>query len=167
MIYRIPLGKHYARPWRFAIWWNRQQFGWKVIFTDSCRYDLQNDDQLDTNKLCGVGYFPGFHHKDSARFGWRYNTATGLIELLAYCYVSKERIIKPIATCEIGKVYELELHTGDNLYSLSVWDPEGERFAGYVSVKYSHMKKLQYGLWPYFGGNQEAPREIKIQLDKL
>jgi hypothetical protein len=167
MIFRIPSGKHYARPWRFAIWWNRQQWAWKVKFTDSCRYDLQSPDQLDTNKLCGVGYFPGFHHVDSARFGWRYNTATGLIELLAYCYVDKQRVIKPIANCEIGKEYEIKLYTGDNLYSLSAWDIKGEKFTGYVSVKYSHRKKLQYGLWPFFGGNRKAPHEIKIQLDKL
>jgi hypothetical protein len=167
MIFRIPPGKHYSRPWRLGFWWNRNEFAWKVKFSDSCRYDLQSVDQLDTNKLCGIGYFPGFHHVDSARFGWRYNTGTGLVELLAYCYVNKERLIKPIATCEIGKEYQLKMFVGNGLYSLCVWDQVSETYAGYVTVRYTHRKKLQYGLWPFFGGNRSAPHEIKIELQKL
>lgn len=167
MTFRIPSGKHYARPFRFGLWWNRKQFTWKVTFTESCRYDLGTVDQLDTNKLCGVGYFPGFHHVDSARFGWRYNTSTSLIELLAYCYVNKERIIKPIAACEIDKEYELRLYVGNGLYSLYATNPVTNAYAGYVTVRYTHRKKIQYGLWPYFGGNQKAPQEIKIELSRL
>lgn len=167
MTFLIPSDKHYAQPWCLGIWWNRTQFTWKVKFTDSCRYDLQTDDQLDTNKLCGIGYFPGCHHVDSARFGWRYNTTTGLIELLAYCYVDKQRIIKPLAACEIGKEYILKLYVGNNLYSLCVLDPVTNAYAGYVTVRYTHRKRLQYGLWPYFGGNRQAPHEIQIQLTSL
>lgn len=167
MIFRIPTGKHYARPWRLGVWFNRKLFSWKVKFTDSCRYDLRSNDQLDTNKLCGVGFFPGFHHVDSARFGWRYNTATGLIELLAYCYVDKQRIIKPLTSCEIGKDYELKLWASDNIYSFSVWDGDKKSFFGYVTVTYAHRKRLQYGLWPYFGGNRQAPHDMKFQFDTL
>lgn len=167
MIFRIPSGAHYSRPWRLGIWWNRKSFAWRVTFTDSCRYDLQSDDQLDTNKLCGVGYFPGFHHVDSARFGWRYNITTGLIDLIAYCYVDKQRIIKPLASCEIGKEYNLKLYVGDCLYSLCVLDPVTNAYDGYVTVRYTHHKCLQYGLWPYFGGNQTAPHAISIEFNKL
>jgi hypothetical protein len=167
MTFLISSGKHYAQPWCLGIWWNRKSFAWRVTFTDSCRYDLQSDDQLDTNKLCGVGYFPGFHHVDSARFGWRYNITTGLVDLIAYCYVDKQRIIKPIASCEIGKEYILKMYSGNNLYSLCVLDPVTNAYAGYVTVRYTHKKKLQYGLLPFFGGNRRAPHEIKIQLTSL
>src|SRR5437870_4570444 len=161
MTFRIPKGWHYALPFFTWLWWNKKVFTWRVTFTDSCRYDLGDNDQLDTNKLCGIGYFPDFHHVDSARFGWRYNTGTGLIELLAYCYVNKQRIIKPIAACEIGKEYLLKLYAGNNLYSLCVLDPVTNAYAGYVTVRYTHKKKLQYGLLPFFGGNRRAPHEIK------
>lgn len=66
MTFRIPAGKHRARPLRFGFWWRKNSFAWLVKFTDSCRYDLQNVDHGDTNKLIGFGYLPG-HHKDSAR----------------------------------------------------------------------------------------------------
>lgn len=167
MTFHIPKSWHYAVPFFTWFWWNKKKLTRLVMFTDSCRYDLQSDDQLDTNKLFGVGYFHGFHHVDSARFGWRYNKDINLIEILAYCYVNKERIIKPICACEIGKEYELKLHTGDKLYSFSIWDHEEEKYLGYVSVRYMHSKKFQYGLLPYFGGSRRAPHSMKIQLKRI
>jgi len=167
MIFRIPSSKHYARPWRLGFWWNRRSFTWWVKFNESCRYDLQSDDQLDTNKLCGVGYLFGGHHIDSTRFGWRYNKEADVVELMVYCYVNKERIIKPLATCDINKGYELKLHTSDGIYSFSVSEVGRNTYAGYATVRYKHRKNLQYGLWPYFGGNQKAPHEITIQLSEL
>jgi hypothetical protein len=170
MIFRIPSGKHYARPRRFGIYWNRKSFSWKVKFTDSCRYDLRSGDQLDTNKLCGIGYFPGFHHIDSARFGWRYNIETGLIELMAYCYVNKQRIIKPLASCEIGKEYHISLKKISIIYLFDCAVSEGGVYLksiGSTDVPYYHKKKLGYRLPVYFGGNHVAPHEIKIELEKL
>jgi hypothetical protein len=167
MIFRIPSGKHYARPWRFGLWWNRQQWTWKVKFTDSCQYELGTVDQLDTNKLCGVGYFPGFHHVDSARFGWRYWPNTGYIELIAYCYIGGKRVIENIEFCEVGKLYELQLSVTEQDYVFNVIDPVFGKPVGGITIEHGHKKKLGYGLWPYFGGNQVAPQEIKIELIKL
>jgi hypothetical protein len=164
MIFRIPRGKHRARPFRLGIYLDKNTFSWRVKFTDSCRYDLGNDDQGDTNKLCGVGYLPG-RHKDSARFGWRYRMDKGLVELLAYCYVNKQRVINPIAFCEIGKTYYIELAKLSTMYYFSCF--EDYRLIGEAEVPYYHNKKLGYRLGPFFGGNQVAPLEIKIELRKL
>lgn len=166
MTFYIPKRWHYALPFFTWFWWNKKVFICQVKFSDSCRYDLQSDDQLDTNKLFGVGYFPGFHHVDSARFGWRYVKETDRIELLAYCYVNKERIIKPLASCEIGKTFELRVYTGDGIYSMGVWDASTTRYIGYVTAPYTHKKKLQYLLLPFFGGNRKAPHSMKIKLSK-
>jgi len=163
MQFRIPSGKHYSRPWCLDFWYNRKSFTWKVRFTESCRYDLKSDDQYDTNKLCGVGYFPGFHHVDSARFGWRYWPSTGWIELIAYCYVDKGRIIKNLAFCEIGKEYHLQLNCAEHNYIFNVIDPVFDKPIGGITVSHA-PKKLGYGLYPYFGGNRTAPHEIKIEL---
>jgi len=72
VIYKIEKYDHHSSPIRLGFWWGRDRFRWAVTFTESCRYDLKTADQLDVNKLCGIGYLPG-HHKESARFGWRYN----------------------------------------------------------------------------------------------
>jgi hypothetical protein len=165
MIFRIPAGKHRSRPWRCGIYWRKSSFAWVVKFDESCRYDLGNDDQHDTNKLVGVGYLP-HHHKDSARFGWRYVPTLGQIELLAYCYVAGQRIIQPLCMCEIGKEYEVKLMTHYYTYIFRVHNPERERIANW-SVGFSHKRKLGYRLGLYFGGNRVAPHEMKIQLQKL
>lgn len=166
MTFRIPAGKHRSRPFCFGIWWRRTSFSWVVKFGESCKYDLQNDDQFDTNKLIGVGYLP-HHHKNSARFGWRYWTERKEIELSAYCYVNGRRVIQHICFCEIGKEYHLEFNVLKNWYQFFVYHNGELHHFGSTAVRHNHNKKLQYGLWPYFGGNQVAPHQIKIELKRL
>lgn len=165
MNFRIPRGKHRAWPIRFGFWWNKTSFTWLVKFYESCRYDLGNDDQYDTNKLIGIGYLPG-HHKDSARFGWRYWTERKEIELSAYCYVNGRRDIRHVCFCEIGKEYRLRLQVLATCYYFDAYEPTAIKAAGIITVEHFHEKKLKYRLGPYFGGNQVAPHEMKIQIYK-
>lgn len=166
MTFRIPRGKHRARPWRFNFWWRKSSFAWAVKFTESCRYDLGNNDQGDTNKLVGIGYLPG-HHKDSARFGWRYRANLKSVELLAYCYVNGRREIKGICLCEIGKGYRIRLQVLAGSYSFDAYEPNPVKESGMVTVQYYHKRKFKYRLGTYFGGNQKAPHEMKIEIKKV
>jgi hypothetical protein len=167
MIFRIPAGKHRARPFRFGFWWRRTSFAWVVKFDESCRYDLQSDDQFDTNKLVGVGYLPG-HHKESARFGWRYWTERGEIELSAYCYINGQRVIKHVGFCEIGKTYRIELRISTDAYYFACDEKDGfyYRTNGEAIITHGHRKRFSYRLGVFFGGNRTAPHEIKIDLSK-
>ena len=166
MIFRIPSGKHRARPLRFGIWWRKNSFTWVVKFTDNCRYDLGNEDQFDTNKLCGIGYLPGHHH-ESARFGWRYWPERGWVELSAYCYVKGQRMIKNIAFCEIGKEYRIRLQVLATSYYFDIYEPDQVKAAGITTIEHFHSKKFKYRLGVFFGGNRPAPKEIKIELSKI
>ncbi len=166
MTFRIPAGRHRARPWRFRFWWRKNSFAWLVKFTDSCRYDLGNTDQYDINKLCGIGYLPG-HHKDSARFGWRYWADRKQIELWAYCYVNGRREIKQLCFCEIGKEYRLRLQVLALSYYFDVYEPSSVTAAGIVTIEHNHSKKFKYRLGAYFGGNQVSPRDMEIELTKV
>lgn len=166
MIFRIPRGKHRARPLRFGFWFNRKSFSWTVKFTESCRYDLGNDDQFDTNKLIGIGYLPG-HHKESARFGWRYWTERKEIELSAYCYVNGRREIKHIGFCKIGIRYHIELTTLEKWYQFFLFEQGALVHFGNAAVQYYHNKKFKYRLGVYFGGNRKAPHEMKIEIKKV
>jgi hypothetical protein len=166
MTFRIPAGKHYARPWHFSLWWNRSHFSWVVKFDESCRYDLGNEDQFDTNKLVGIGFLP-HHHKNSARFGWRYWTERKEIELSAYCYVNGRRVIQHICFCEIGKEYMLMLNATSICYHLHAYERNSTTALGMVTIGHSHDRKLAYRLGCYFGGNQVAPHDVIIELKKL
>lgn len=165
MIFRIPAGHHRARPLRFGLWWRRSSFAWVVKFTDSCRYDLGNEDQFDTNKLVGIGYLPG-HHKDSARFGWRYDIDKGQIEIMAYCYVKGKRVIQSICFCEIGKEYVLQLKVLATCYYLDVHRLGEMPILGHAWIDQYHNKQLKYQLGSFFGGNQPAPHLMTIELKR-
>lgn len=179
MTFRIPKGKHRVRPLRFGLWWNRNHFKWSVLFTESCRYDLKTDDQFDTNKLVGVGYLRGwfrpakaswwklwaYHHKDSARFGWRYWTDRGEVELSAYCYVNGRRVIQHIGFCEVNKWYNIRLRVTHRSYLFELEEVTGKSI-GVAVTQHNHSKKLQYRLGLYFGGNATAPTEMHIKIEK-
>lgn len=165
MTFLISAGLHRALPLCFGFWWRRNSFTWVVKFTDSCRYDLGSDDQFDINKLVGIGYLPG-HHKDSARFGWRYDTAKGQIEILTYCYVKGTRKIQPLCFCEIGKGYVLRLKILMNSYYLEVLERGEMPVIGYAWIDHNHNKQFKYRLGTYFGGNQVAPHKMTIELKR-
>lgn len=163
MIFRIKKGSHYSRPLRIGVWFSRRQFAWKVNFNESCRYNFGNEDQFDTNKLVGIGYLPG-HHIDSARFGWRYDTEKGMIELSAYCYLSGRRIIKTVGYCKIGQEYNIDLYVSEWAYYFSL--VEADVTIGETEIVHAHNKRLKYRLGPYFGGNKKTPHDITIELSK-
>lgn len=165
MIYKILKNWHYSIPPRLGVWRNRSRFSWHVKFTDSCRYDLRTEDQLDINKLVGIGYLPGGHHKNSARFGWQYDIDKGQIELLAYCYYNGIRSIRKLCYCEIGKAYTINLLITSTAYLFNVTIRGDDVPLGETSVLKTHSHKLQYLLNPYFGGNLVAPHCIKIELE--
>lgn len=165
MIFRIPVGRHRALPLRFGFWWRRNSFAWVVKFTDSCRYDLGNEDQFDTNKLVGIGYLPG-HHKDSARFGWRYDVAKGQVELSAYCYLNGRREIRHICYCDIGARYRLELSTLASWYQFFVFKPGSLNLIARASIQHNHGKRFKYRLGVYFGGQAKAQHEMTIELKR-
>lgn len=165
MTFRIPTGRHRALPIRFGLFWNRHSFNWKVTFTESCRYDLGMPDQLDVNKLVGIGYFPG-HHTHSTRFGWRYWIGTDSIELLAYCYVNGDRITKHIGYCTIGVEYRIGLLIAHGHYLFTLDDANGNPISD-TDVQHGNKGRLQYRLGIFFGGSKVAPREMRIKLENL
>jgi hypothetical protein len=184
MIFHINKGRHRARPFRFGIWWNRKAFARKVVFANNCRYELPGDDQLDTNKIFGVGYlaWPRIMYKKrwwtfnrtlvpmhriySARFGWRYLPQSGKMELLAYCYDKGKRIVEGVAPCDVGQLYRLHLNITANEYRFTVIDSHG-KILGQTIIAKRHGKKLQYRLGLFFGGNRTAPQQMTILIEKV
>lgn len=166
MIFRIPQGKHRSRPWRLGLWWNNPVFSWIAKFDASAIYDLGTDDQLDTNKLIGIGYLP-HHHTNSARFGWRFLPDKNCIELSAYCYIDGRRVTESISIAEMGRLYRLQLNVTRLAYVFDVYNLDHGLPVGGCAIPRRHKKKLQYGLWPWFGGNEVAPQEITIEIKKV
>jgi len=146
-----------------GLWVDKKRISYRVVFDSNCRYDLGNNNQLDINKLFGIGFLWS-HHTDSARFGWRYNNDTKKFELFTYCYVSGKRTweyitsVEPNVSCELT----IDLHFGSYFFTIKRGSNIFQK-----EVKHFHTKKIAYPLAPYFGGDEKAPHTMNIYLYKL
>jgi hypothetical protein len=134
----IKKGKH-SPFWRFPrLYIKPKGIRIYVIFTESCKYTLNSEDQLDWNKM--AGFSRGKHHTDSLRLVWRWNPSIQKIEVGEYRYKNGERISSVIKTVDLYTTYKftLMLHEGNYPW----WG---------------------YKLFPYFGGNNPAPHDIHFQ----
>jgi hypothetical protein len=157
---------------------------YEVTFTPTCRYILNEKDQLDVNKLFGIGYFSNpfykkqitifgkkinipfvkhLPHINSVRFGWRYCPSTDLIEILSYWYKNGVRNIGHIYYVPIGKKFKYVLEIDTYSHMLTIEDCLEEK------VYSRHLIDLRgsdigYLLRPYFGGNTKAPHDIWITM---
>lgn len=165
--YTIPAGKHrstYSPKFHFG----KKRIVANVIFTESCRYNLGTPDQKDWNKLFGLSF--GLDpHKNSARWSWRYNADSGLIELSPYCYLDSTRIMADdqarIISIPIGEQTELTI-TLDPAQYFFLYRKNIEM----KPVLFTHLfygKQPGWGLIlnPYFGGNKAAQHKIEILMD--
>jgi hypothetical protein len=139
-----------------------------LYFNESVIYNLNNEDQMDINKLFGISF--GLHHKNSARFGWRWNLEKKKIEILAYIYVDGVRVNEwdvntLITDLDPYEVCEMEILKENNNYIFNVFS-ESKRKKFKKTLKCGKGRFWGYYLFPYFGGNQVAPHDIEINFIK-
>ncbi|MFD2515675.1 hypothetical protein ACFSRY_17515 [Pontibacter locisalis] len=144
--------------------------GFKKLSTSLIRFEATFDssavyttvdpaNQADINKLYGLSDCSTQHHTNSARFGWRWYNSR--LEIHAYTYFNKQRSSELITTVELNKPYLYQLRLEDNEYVFILND-----------VKVSKPRNCSgpgegYQLYPYFGGDEVAPHNIKIYLKEL
>ena len=140
----------------------------RVYFFPSCTYRLsENYDQV--NKL--YGFSEGFHHWNSARIGWRCVDGEN-IELLAYCYINGQRVIKPMIKCKPETWVFCNIQNKNSKYVFKALTPNNQSIT--VSVDkdkkfsvYNLFKLFMYKLYPYFGGKIAAPHDMSLYIIKL
>ena len=158
MIHTIHKGTH--KPLRMPKLCTSKDIRFRVRFNETARYDIGFLDQEDWNKLFGIGYFP-HHQLDSVRVAWRYNIVTDKIELGAYWYNSGVRFDRYMTSIDIGEDVLIGLHRRS----------EGHHYImmGSICLKHVQVSSDHIGFWllPYFGGNQTAPHDIKIEMRRV
>ena len=132
-------------------------FGWNIEFDSSAIYKTVDSlNQLDINKLIGWSDCGSNHMDNSIRFGWRWLNDS--LEIHWFKHELGEfsfDLIKRV-TLEESHYYELTISTWD--YKLSV---DGT----YVHVPRNCPREYRrYQLYPYFGGQEPAPHDIKISI---
>ena len=159
----IPKGKHRGRPVRPRVYWKRKRLCHWVQFDFSCRYELPENDGRDYNKLFGLAWWPGTH-TSSARFGWRWNNDKKKIELCAYLYEKGNRKVIPLCHVKLTYGYELSIKIEDGGIRFRVIQLNNMFQAADVWILFNGVTKFSYGLGVYFGGNRQAPHNMKIYM---
>jgi len=159
----IDKGNHYPFfPLSLPKWVNKNNITTmkrEIMFTESCLYDLKDEDQGDVNKL--FGFSIGFHHKTSFRFGWRADLKTSTIEIVAYEYHDNLRqTTMPICRIDINKYYKFRIVYIPNLQRTYYEVRDVKEFTNEFNLKKKYG--LGYTLGLYFGGNEKAPQKIVV-----
>ena len=157
--YTISKGEHSSSGSSFKRL-NTQKVRFEVTFDKSAIYTTTDpSNQADINKLYGLSDCGNQHHVNSARFGWRwYNNQ---LELHAYTYLAQARKSEYITSIPLDKaaLCELTLDNGKYIFNVNgvqVTLPRG-----------CNGKMDAYQLYPYFGGDEVAPHDIKIYIKEL
>lgn len=161
MIFKIKKGRHYSNGFIHKLmnfFHNNDRMSYFCTFNDSAIYTDTTQDKYDVNKL--FGFSIGQHHINSYRFGW--NVLDNQIHIYAYSYINAKRVIQEICVIEKDKTYKFIIKVKDGKAVFTVID-------GNYNLKQAIQPALKnrhfgYQLWPYFGGNKTAPKDIFIEL---
>lgn len=136
-------------------------------FTESCKYNLYDEDQLDWNKLYGVSFGLFGIHKNSVRFVWRYDLYFNAMNIGAYWYIDGVRNFKELCSLSLNKQYNFKLTFLDNKVIFTILD-EYIAIGKYIlEMDANVINKNKYECGIYFGGNRRAPQRIEIVEHKI
>ena len=168
---KIRKGRHYPGLFPFSIpcpvWVKRNKIysrSAEFMFTDSCMFDLYDEDQWDVNKL--FGFSIGHHHKGSSfRFGWRPILDENLIEIVAYEYHDGFRMrTQPIRKVRLNEWHKFRVsYNNENFKATYLVNDLDYTYPVYLMDDHG----WGYTLGVYFGGNEKAPQDIIINKRKL
>ncbi len=158
--YTIKQGEHYCDG-SALINVEYELLNFIVKFDSSAIYKTKEAvNQADINKLYGFSDNNEQHHKFSARFGWCWNNSS--ISLFGYTYNNGERSAKFLDSIKIGTQVYCAIKVSADKYIFSVGD------------KVQSMPRLSkttnakgYKLFPYFGGDELAPHDIRIWIKEI
>jgi len=158
-VHTIRKGTH-GTWWDFAPTFFRRSMSRTVMFSDSCIYEP--DSENDWNKLFGWSY--GHHHDNSIRVGWRVYKGKS-IELALYVYRDGVREVHIIDAIPLNIMCEIYIKTFKDKLEIKskkyIKDIEIDR---YFSINTINYKWYGYLLFPYFGGQAKAPHTMKIKI---
>jgi len=154
-VYKIKEGRHRSNTAYCTTKSNHITFN--AIFDESAQYTSSNPtNQYDVNKLYGLSDCGNNHTKNSIRFGWRWLNDS--LEILWYKREDGDFSFGNITTINLNTSYYYTITLTEDSYILSV-----DGIEVVVDRRCSETYKRYY-LYPYFGGDEEAPHDITIRI---
>lgn len=158
--YVIPKGEHYAIGNNYEPV-DIVALNFIVRFDSSCIYQTTSpENQADINKLYGFSDNNAMHQQYSARIGWRWSE--GALRLFAYTYNNAVRDSKELCTVPIGKEVHCRIKIANEAYLFSV-----DEKTDTMPRQSTTATAKGYQLYPYFGGDETAPHEVRIWIKDL
>ncbi|TAD82384.1 MAG: hypothetical protein EAY75_16500 [Bacteroidetes bacterium] len=159
--YFIAKGQNSAVPSPFEQS-NLTELRYRVIFDSSCVYStVDPKNQIDINKLFGFADNNSFHQVNSARIGWRW--LNDGLELLGYVYNNGTRSFQYITTVSLFEHHDCFIRVVGGEYIFTV-----DNSVSITMPRASKNATAQgYLLFPYFGGDETAPKNITILMQRL
>lgn len=158
--YKIQKGNHYAEGSTFKQI-HHTELRFEVVFDSSAIYEnIKSENQYDINKLYGFSDCNTAHHENSARFGWRWNGNS--IEIHAYWYNDSTRYHQFLDTVSKENPYELAIQILPQQYGFEI-----KNRTRFVPRHCNSATMEGYRLYPYFGGDEAAPHDIRIRIKDL
>jgi hypothetical protein len=168
--YSIKKGSHYSTKGLFerlgAICCNFKTLSVRFKFHTDCYWaPARNPDDNDLNKLTGIGFGLNLH-KNSVRLAWVPDfDIAGTIKIYGYSYDEKK--VDPkftflyITSVPVEQTYEAKIESKAGKYVITV---------NKVVVEMDNLHKdpkICFRLFPYFGGNNTAPKDMLIEIEYL
>ena len=157
--YLIPKGQQYSKP-NPLVFTAVSKVSFIAVFDSSCIYktvDPANQD--DINKLYGFSDCNTHHLTNSARIGWRWSKDS--LRLFGFVHNDGNMLWQEITSAPIGSKIRCSITCLADTYSFVV-NGKTTSLPRHCSGKYT-----RYKLFPYFGGDEVAPHDIKIRITEL
>jgi hypothetical protein len=157
--YIIPQGGHYNDLRSFSFF-NGDTLRFRFVLDSSAYYQTSDPkNQADWNKLMGFSDCGNFHHTNSIRFVWRNYRSE--LQIGEYRYTNGKREFSTLGTVSPGDTNFAEIVATQSFYSLRLNKENFER------KRSCNSRNSSYWLYPYFGGDEAAPREVHIKVQHL
>lgn len=168
--YIIEKGDHTCKPKTYKLLIGPSfNCKWSIELNNNLKYDLNNEDQADWNKLLGISLFKLVPNDDnSIRLGYRYNVQTDSYELSPYYHV-KNKIVFGLKSISIAnKVTKLSVQITfqNKLSTLTITDESTNLVLLSESLRWNEGYTFGYENGFYFGGNQVAPNKLILKKYK-
>ena len=158
--YIIKQGQHFSDKSNYVPI-NTNELKFVVKFDSSAIYQSKDpNNQADINKLYGFADNDSLHHSFSARFGW--NWVNNALWLHAYVYNNGIILKQTLTTIPLNKEANCSIKVNSNNYVFTV---NGNTVTVPRASKTPTGKG--YKLYPYFGGDEFAPHDIKVMIKEL
>lgn len=127
-----------------------------ICFKGDFSYDIGYK-QIDSNKLIGLSDAI-HHHISSIRLGWRWRIDLNCIEIVTIQYKNTSRKIEHLTYVYENIELSFSISIKNNYYEVEI--------GGITKIipKSNKYNFIRYKLYPYFGGDESAPKEFNIEI---